>query len=86
MLPPLILEKKHVEEAIKKIDKAFEKVNEKIRHFLNLDELSKKDVHEILLNSHTKEELRQKKLQKKKILAMILENHQQEQEFHLRLV
>ncbi len=28
MLPPLILEKKHVEEAIKKIDKAFEKVNE----------------------------------------------------------
>ena len=29
MLPPLILEKKHVEEAIKKIDKAFEKVNEK---------------------------------------------------------
>ena len=29
MLPPLILEKKHVDEAIKKIDKAFEKVNEK---------------------------------------------------------
>ena len=28
MLPPLILEKKHVDEAIKKIDKAFEKVNE----------------------------------------------------------
>ena len=28
MLPPLILEKKHVDEAIKKIGKAFEKVNE----------------------------------------------------------
>ena len=28
MLPPLILEKKHVDEAIKKISKAFEKVNE----------------------------------------------------------
>ena len=28
MLPPLILEKKHVDEAIKKTTKAFEKVNE----------------------------------------------------------
>ncbi len=46
----------------------------KIRHFLNLDELSKKDVHEILLNSHSlKKNYGKKSLKKKKILAMIFE-------------
>ena len=45
MLPPLILEKKHVDEAIKKTTKAFEKVNEKIRHFLNLHEVSQSHMH-----------------------------------------
>ena len=44
----------------------------KIRHFLNLDELSKKDVHEILLNSHSLKKNYGKKSLKKKILAMIL--------------
>ena len=39
----------------------------KIRHFLNLDELSKKDVHEILLNSHSlKRNYGKKSLKKKK--------------------
>ena len=47
----------------------------KIRHFLNLDELSKKDVHEIVYHSHSlKKNYGKKSLKKKKkILAMIFE-------------
>ena len=45
ILPPLILEEKHVDEAIIKIDKAFKNLNEKkIRHFLNINKLSTKDI------------------------------------------
>ena len=57
----------------------------KIRHFLNLDELSKKDLNEILLKSHFLKKLWKSGFKKKKILAMILKNPQPEQEFHLRL-
>ena len=46
----------------------------KIRHFLNLDELSKKDIHEIVYHSHKlKKNYGKVSLKKKKILAMIFE-------------
>ena len=46
----------------------------KIRHFLNLDELSKKDIHEIVYHSHKlKKNYGKISLKKKKILAMIFE-------------
>ena len=52
MLPPLILEMKHVEEAIEKIDRAFSNflkhMNNKLRHFLNLNELKSSQVNSIL--------------------------------------
>ncbi|MBD22718.1 MAG: ornithine carbamoyltransferase [Alphaproteobacteria bacterium] len=46
----------------------------KIRHFLNLDELSKKDIHEIVSKSHIlKKNYGKTSLKRKKILAMIFE-------------
>ena len=46
----------------------------KIRHFLNLDELSKKDIHEIVYYSHKlKKNYGKVSLKKKKVLAMIFE-------------
>ena len=78
MLPPLILEMKHVDEAIAKIDKAFpiyKNIMTKLfRHFLNLDEIDTNEINLILKESHkVKKNYKEKQFTEKKILAMIFE-------------
>ena len=75
---------KHVDEAINKIDKAFQiyRKMENSKHFLNLSELRTTDLENILESHKIKRKI--KKFEKKKILAMILKNRLHEHEFHLK--
>ena len=57
-----------------------------MKHFLNIDEISSKEIFKIIKTSHKlKKNYGKIHLQKKKILGMIFENHQQELECLLRL-